>query len=138
MPMLKTIRIAALVGLVGFGALAALPAAAQADGLYLNFGGRDDSRVGVYSGDRDDGVRHWHRDRKHADRGRRHRKERWQRRERNQCSPGHALDKAERMGLHRARVVDVNRRTIRVAGRKFNNRVTVMFANERGCPIAIR
>ena len=54
------------------------------------------------------------------------------------CTPGRALDKAERMGLRRARVVDVGRHTIRVAGRKYNQRVVVVFGRDRNCPVFYR
>ena len=42
------------------------------------------------------------------------------------------------MGLHRARIVDVNRRTVKVMGRQYGDRVVIVFANERGCPIIYR
>ncbi len=57
---------------------------------------------------------------------------------RRQCSPDRALDKAERMGLRRARIVRADRRAVRVSGFKFGTRVTVAFANDRGCPILYR
>jgi hypothetical protein len=115
--MIKTVALSALVGL---GTLAAIPA--HADSLYLGFGNNQDPRFGVYSGD-DDGYyrRDWRRDRD------------WR-----GCSPERALDKAERMGLHRARIVDMSRRTVKVVGRQYGDRVVVVFANERGCPIIYR
>lgn len=125
--MLNTVKTMALSALIGFGALAAVPVAAQADGIYLNFGRQNDHRVGVYDGDRG-GVRYVHRDR---DR-------RWDRDGRGFCSPGRALDKADRMGLRRARIVDAGRHTVRVAGFKFGTRVTVVFRNDWGCPIVYR
>ncbi|WP_315924209.1 hypothetical protein [Mesorhizobium sp. SP-1A] len=133
--MFKTIRTAALSALVGLGALAAIPAVAQADGIYLNYGTRPDTRLGVYVGDRD--ARDWGRDRDARGWGRdrdRYGDRDWRR----SCSPDRALDKAERMGLRRARVVDMSRHTIRVAGFKYNSRVTVVFGRDRGCPIAYR
>jgi hypothetical protein len=54
--------------MVGVGAVAALSVPAKADGMYLNFGGRPDSRFGVYQGDRD-GAREW-RPRRDGQRGR--------------------------------------------------------------------
>ncbi|RWX67170.1 hypothetical protein EN780_12915 [Mesorhizobium sp. M4B.F.Ca.ET.089.01.1.1] len=117
--MLNTIKTAALSALVGLGTLTAIPAA-HADSLYLGFGNNQDPRFGVYSGDDDDGYR---RDRE------------WRRRG---CSPDRALDKAERMGLHRVRIVDIDRRTVKVAGRQYGDRVVVVFANVRGCPIIYR
>jgi hypothetical protein len=120
--MFNTIRTAALSALVGLGALAAIPA--HADSLYLGFGDRHDPRFGVYSGDDEDyGRRDWRRDRDRDWRG---------------CSPDRALDKAERMGLYRARIVDMSRRTVKVVGRQDGDRVVVVFANERGCPIIYR
>ena len=76
----------------------------------------------LYTGD-DDGYyrRDWRRDRD------------WR-----GCSPERALDKAERMGLNRARIVDMSRRTVKVVGRQYGDRVVVVFANERGCPIIYR
>ncbi|MER8529694.1 hypothetical protein [Mesorhizobium sp. M0814] len=119
--MFNTIKTAALSALVGLGTLAAIPA--HADSIYLGFGNNQDPRVGVYTGDEDDGYY------------REHRRERnWRR----SCSPERAIDKAERMGLHRARIIDINRRTVKVAGRQYGDRVVIVFANERGCPIIYR
>lgn len=118
--MFNTIKTAALSALVGLGTLAAVPA--HADSLYLGFGNNNDPRFGVYTGD--DGYRH-RRDERRGD---------WRR----GCSPDRALNKAERMGLHRVRIVDVNRRTVKVAGRQDGDRVVVVFANERGCPVIYR
>lgn len=116
--MFNIMKTTVLSALVGLGTLAAIPA--HADSLYLGFGDKHDPRFGVYTGD-DDGYdrRDW-------------------RRERRGCSPDRALDKAERMGLRRARIVDISRRTVKVAGRQDGDRVVVVFANERGCPIIYR
>ncbi|MHA6644258.1 hypothetical protein [Mesorhizobium sp. A623] len=53
------------------------------------------------------------------------------------CTPDRALDKAERMGIRRARIADVGRRTIDVAGRSRNgNRVIVSFdRRDRRCGV---
>ena len=117
--MFNTIKTAALSALVGLGTLAAIPA--HADSLYLGFGNNNDPRFGVYAGD--DGYRHRRDERRDWRRG---------------CSPERALDKAERMGLYRARIVDVNRRTVKVMGRQDGDRVVIVFANERGCPVIYR
>ncbi|TGQ36479.1 MULTISPECIES: hypothetical protein [unclassified Mesorhizobium] len=118
--MFNTIKTAALSALVGLGTLAAIPA--HADSIYLGFGNDNDPRVGVYTGGDDRYYRE-------------HRRERdWRR----SCSPERALDKAERMGLHRARIVDISRRTVKVAGRQYGDRVVIVFANERGCPVIYR
>jgi hypothetical protein len=123
--MFNVIRTAALSAFVGLGALASVPAVAHADGIYLNFG-HGDPRFGIYAGEREH-RRDWRRDNWRQDRhGRRF------------CTTGRALDKAQRMGLRRARVVDESRRTIKVAGRKYNDRVVVVFGRERGCPIIYR
>jgi len=117
--MFNVIKTATLSAMIGLSTLAAIPVA-HADSLYLGFGNGDDSffRREHRRDDRD-----WRPD----DRG-------WRR----FCSPDRALDKAERMGLHRARIVDINRRTVKVAGRQYGDRVLVVFANERGCPILYR
>ncbi|TIL86275.1 MAG: hypothetical protein E5Y65_27345 [Mesorhizobium sp.] len=121
--MFNTIKMAALSALIGLGTLAAIPATAHADSIYLGFGNDDDPRVGVYSGDDDDGY---------------YRERRRERDWRRSCSPNRALGKAERMGLRRARIIDVGRRTVKVAGRQYGDRVVVVFANERGCPVLYR
>lgn len=116
--MFASLKTAALSAAIGLGALASVPATAQADDLYFSFGGdRGGPRAGVYIGDG-------------RDRGDYRREYR-----RVGCSPDRALDKAERMGLRRARVVDVDRRTIEVSGRQYGDRVRVTFANAPGCPI---
>ncbi|MDQ6436413.1 hypothetical protein RB623_20375 [Mesorhizobium sp. LHD-90] len=129
--MFKLIRTAALSAAVGLTALTGMAATAQADGLYLNFGGRNDTRVGVYVGE--DGPRHvgqrWDRDR--WDRGRWER-DRWERRG---CTPNRAVEKARRLGLRRAHVIDVGRRTIDVAGRRYGERFVLTFARVPGCPV---
>ena len=118
--MFNTVKTAALSALVGLSALTAIPA--HADSLYLGFGNNQDPRFGVYAGD--DGYRH----------RRDERRDGWRR----GCSPDRALDKAERMGLYRARIVDANRRVIKVVGRQDGDRVVIVFANERGCPVIYR
>lgn len=74
------------------------------------------------------------RDRDFADRD-------WNDRDRNRfergCTEERALRKAARMGIRRARVVDVDRRTIDVRGRdRYDERVTVTFGRrDRSCPV---
>ena len=72
-------------------------------------------------------------------RGERYRDEsrRESRRERRRgCSEGDALDKADRMGVRRARIMSAGRRTIDVRGRdRDGDRVVVTFSRERGCPV---
>lgn len=54
------------------------------------------------------------------------------------CSLAMAERRASRMGLRRARVVDVSRRTVTVAGFGRRGRDRVVFANVRGCPLIRR
>jgi hypothetical protein len=99
--------IAALVALTGLSATAPTAAAASPD-LAIHVQYRDRDR------DRD-----WHPDRRPGP----------------ACSPGRAEDKASRMGLRRARVVDVSRRTVTVAGFGRRGPDRIVFANARGCPV---
>jgi hypothetical protein len=118
--MFSRFKTAALSALIGLGTLAAVPAAAQADGLYLNYGGHHGGvGVGVQIGDRD---RVDYRRREHSRPG-------WG------CTPHRAVNKAERYGVRRARVVDVDRRTITVAGRKWHRHVRMTFGRAPSCPI---
>jgi hypothetical protein len=77
-------------------------------------------------------------ERDHRDR-RDHRRDHHDRRDRRDergCTAGRALDKADRMGLRRARVVDTGRRTIEVQGRdRRGDRRTITFGRDRGCPV---
>lgn len=127
--MFKFFKIAALSAFVGLGALAAVPATAQAQsgGVYLGFGNQGPT-LGIQFDDRgryDMRDRGWrdHRgpDRRYRERG---------------CSVREAVNKAERMGLRRARVISENRRVVRVEGRGHGRRSAVItFANHRGCPV---
>ncbi|CAM5561523.1 hypothetical protein MAUB1S_09411 [Mycolicibacterium aubagnense] len=56
---------------------------------------------------------------------------------RRECSPDRALDKAERMGVRRARVVGVGRRTIEVRGiSRSGERVRLIFGRrDPRCPL---
>ncbi|MGI6852052.1 hypothetical protein [Mesorhizobium sp. 1B3] len=131
--MLDTLRTAGLSAAIGFSALLAGPA--HADKLYLDFGGPG---VGVHVDDD-------HRDRRHRgddddlddDDERWDRDDRWRRHDeyRRRCTPDQALWKAERMGVRRARVEDVSRRSITIRGRSHGDRVWVTFARAPGCPI---
>ena len=116
--MFNTIKTLALSAMIGLGGLAAMPAAAQADGIYLNFG-KNDARFGVYVGDRD--TRHW-RGGRHFRGGR-------------ACTVNRALNKAERIGLRRVALRKVSRNTIKVSGRDRGDRVTVTFGRGPNCPI---
>lgn len=55
------------------------------------------------------------------------------------CTENRALDKAERMGIRRARIERVGRRTIEVRGRnRHGERAYVTFGRERNCPVLRR
>lgn len=119
--MLSKLKAAAVSALIGITALTAVPATAQESGIYLKFG----DRSGGYFGD-DSRVQYRE--------GRRHYRDRhdgWGRR----CTPGRALNKAERMGVRRARIADVSRRTITVVGRSYHGRAVVTFARAPRCPV---
>jgi hypothetical protein len=127
--MFKILKTATLSAMIGLGGLAAMPANALADGIYLNLGNGGDDGFGVY-------VRDGYREDRWERHDRRDRRDRWDRGyERRGCTPDRALDKADRMGLRRARVVDVTRRTITVSGRKWHDRVHVTFARAPHCPV---
>jgi hypothetical protein len=130
--MFTTLKTAALAGLIG---LMAMPA--MADSLYLGFGDRqDDTRFGVYLGDNSRTVHRRDRyDDNGYDRYDRYDNRRDFRRAERRCTPERALDKAERIGIRRARIDYVNRETIGVIGRSHGDRVSVTFARDRGCPI---
>lgn len=52
------------------------------------------------------------------------------------CSDGRALDKAERMGVRKARIVASSRRSVAIRGRdRDGDRVKIVFGRERWCPV---
>lgn len=57
------------------------------------------------------------------------------RRDRGFCSPHQALNKARRMGIRHARVVNANHRVVKVRGRNRGHRVNAVFANTWRCPV---
>jgi hypothetical protein len=119
--MLSKIRTAAISAIVGLGALAALPATAQADSFYFGIGPAGPSAgVVIEGGHSYHRPRHW---------------DRWDRWDRRTCSPGEAVRKASRMGIHRANVRRVTPRAIVVSGRKHRHHVTVRFGRFGNCPI---
>ncbi|CAD7023914.1 hypothetical protein REJC140_00370 [Pseudorhizobium endolithicum] len=108
--------IAALIALAGFSASASTAAASGSEFRILVQHGWDDRG-------RDRHHDRW--DRPRRDRG-------------GRCAPWLAEEKARHMGLRRARVVDVDRRTVTVVGRDRRGRDRVVFANDRGCPLIRR
>jgi hypothetical protein len=120
--MFAKLKTAALSALVGVATLAAVPATAQAEGLYLNYGGHHSGvGVGVQIGDYDRVDYRWG--------------HRYDRRDYGHCTPYRAVNKAQRYGVRRAHVVDVSRRTITVAGHKWGDRVRLTFGRAPSCPI---
>lgn len=127
--MLHKIRTAAISAMIGLGALAAIPATAQADSFYFGIS-PNGPRAGVII---DQGhTRDRHDDR--WDRGRWDRRH-WDRRSDRSCTPNEALRKADRMGLDRAYVRYTTWRSIVVAGRSHWRHVTVEFAKAPNCPV---
>jgi hypothetical protein len=118
--MFNTLKTAAFAGFVSLGALAAVPA--MADNVYLHFGDSDAS-FGVYTGD----TSHMHyphdyyRDNYH-----------WNYR---YCTPERALYKAQRFGVHHARIDYVSRGEIGIVGRSRGESVRLTFARAPSCPI---
>jgi len=56
--------------------------------------------------------------------------------QRRGCTEDRALNKAEDMGIRRARIVSADRRTIQIRGRSYDgDRVYVTFGRQRGCPV---
>lgn len=56
--------------------------------------------------------------------------------ERRGCTEDRALDKAERMGIRRARVVSAGRRVIEIRGRdRDGERIQLTMGRDRNCPI---
>jgi len=113
--MFQKIKIAALSALLGLGALASMPAAAHAEGVYFSFGGGD-ARAGIYVRDHDRRDRH---------------RPRWA----ATCTPRDAVQKAHRMGLRNVHVQRANRNTIRVTGRTRHDRASIVFARAPHCPV---
>ncbi len=121
--LLKTTLIAATLALAG--------GAAHADSIELRFGQggpsvrmRDDCNPYRERCDYRGGGSY---DRRYDDRGA----------ARRECMPERALAKAQRMGVQRARIIDVGRRTIDVSGRsRHGERVVVSFGRwDRSCPV---
>ena len=124
---LKKTILPALAAVMALGSAGA----ASAQGLYLDFDNGDGPRVGVY----EDGMSRGGYSYRRHDRDR----DRWEREDRNRqrsaCTPDRALDKAERLGIRRARILDVDRRTIQVMGRDGGERVIITFARAPNCPV---
>ncbi|NTJ42889.1 hypothetical protein G6L28_09820 [Agrobacterium larrymoorei] len=104
-----------LAALMALGGISATASTASAQ----------DVRYGIYV---QDGYRHGGHGWGRPDRGR----------DRDRCSTWRAEEKASRMGLRRARVIDVSPRRVVVAGFDRHGRDRIVFANVRGCPVIRR
>lgn len=118
--MFRIISTIALSAAIGIGALAAMPATAQAQGASFH--------LGVGSGHNGPVV-----DIHYRDHNRRHHRRHMQRA--RDCTPREALYKATRMGIRNARVVGTSPRTIRVSGVVRGYRDHVTFARAPNCPV---
>lgn len=118
--MFKAIRIAVASAVVGLGALAAMPSAAQANSFYFGItaGG---PVFGYQAGPVRPGYGGHHRD--------------WNRPARQACNAQQALRKADRMGIRRSHVRAQNHRVISVAGTNRGRPASVLFARAPNCPV---
>lgn len=117
--MFRIISTVALSAAISLGALAAMPAAAQAQSrIHLGVG------VGHHGPVVDVQYRHHHR--------RHHRRPMHRARD---CTPREAVYKAARMGMRNARVVGTGMRTIRVSGVVRGYRDHITFARAPNCPV---
>lgn len=119
-----------LSALVGLGAVTLVAFPSQADSLQLELG-KHGPRLKLLE-DCDPNYNDCE-DIRRDDRRERHDRRQWR-----GCTEDRALDKAERMGIRRARIESVGRREITVRGRQDGDRVRVTFGTERGCPILDR
>lgn len=125
--MLTSIKSALLSVAIGLGTLASVPATASAEGIYFGLGIDDGGPAYDYDGNYAVPVQDgYYRKSRRMDYGRR-------------CTPEQAAYKARRMGLRRARVVDIDRRTITVRARgDFGGRRIVVFGRAPNCPVVDR
>jgi hypothetical protein len=120
----------ALAAIVGLGSLSFAPMRANAQDLELNLGGNGPT---IRLRDNCDPDREDCRDMRRGDRhdGRRNSFQR-----QRFCTEDRALDKAERMGIRRARIDSVGRRSIDVRGRdRRGDRVEISFGRAPNCPV---
>jgi hypothetical protein len=109
--MMRFAKTAALSVLIGLGTLAAIPA--QANPGPIQFDKAHAAMTVQWRGG-----------------------DRWDRWRRAVCTPGQAVHKAQRMGVRNARVVNSNRKVIRVAGHSWRDgRTAIVFAREPHCPV---
>lgn len=119
--MLNTVKATIISSMIAMGALAAMPATANAHHIHGTGGGIhfQGNGFGFYFGNGGYYRDRWERPRY---------KKRF-------CSPHRAKRKAQRMGLRKVRIGHVNHRTIGVKGRRFGHREYIVFARAPRCPI---
>lgn len=128
--MKKLIITSALAAVIGFGTVSFAPVQTMAQGVDIEIG-RDGPKLRL----RDNCDPDWEDcriDRRDTRSIRRDRD--WE--GRRMCTDGRALDKAERMGIRRARIESSGRRIVQVRGRdRSGERVVVAFGRQPNCPI---
>ena len=134
--MSKILMNVALAAIVGLGSLSFAPVRASAQDVELNIG-RNGPTVRLRDNcdpDREDcngprgDDRNFRRDNRREVEGRRDGP--------RFCSDDRALDKAERMGIRRARIDDSGRRSVEVRGRdRRGDRVEIVFGRAPNCPV---
>lgn len=124
--MLKTIKMAGFAAAVTLGGLVSFTAPSLAQSFEIIIGS-DGSRVRArdycYRNPNFERCRDWNR--RYGDRYYR----------RDRCDANDALNKAQRMGIRRTRIVGLNERHVRVAGRDGGRPIIVIFGRRGGCPI---
>lgn len=120
--MFRIIRTAALSAIIGLGALAAMPASAEASSLSIGIGSSS-AGVSFHFGSRAPAHRHVAPRYRHAP----------------ACTNSQALSKASRMGLRGARIVHSSRNQVQVRGwSRHRGQSSIMFARAPHCPIVAR
>jgi hypothetical protein len=118
--MFRIIRTAALAAVLGIGAMAATPSAAEASTASFSFGFGSGS--GAFSVQIGPG---------HRDHGRYH--------HRRYCSDRQALSKARDMGLRNARVARASHRNVEIRGwSRWRGHQAIVFSRAPHCPIVAR
>lgn len=140
--MLKLIKTATLSAMIGLGAMAAVPSAANADSIGIRVMG-ENAAFGFFIGE-SGSARRYH-DRGYGqhyshDRHDWHSRGGWRGgystyRQPVYCSAGEALRKAQRLGLRYPRVTYAGYRTISVEGRAWHHNERILFARAPYCPV---
>lgn len=125
--MLTSLKSAVLSLAIGLGTLTGAPAVASAEGIYFGMGIEDGAGYGDDAVQIQDGYTYRRNGRRYQSQN-----------EFRRCTPERAAYKARRLGLNRARVIDVNRRTITVSGRAHGDRLQIVFGRAANCPVLDR